>query len=77
MAGATVQAALQEPGTMEALQTSEVTAVTNESGAYMVRFLAPGTYLLSVEAAAGTASSQTVIVGDAEDVGDVAFIVTP
>jgi hypothetical protein len=70
LADATVRARLVDPGTIDALQTAEATAVTDASGAYKIWFLAPGTYAVSVD---GMTGEQTVVVGESEDVTGVNF----
>lgn len=70
LADSTVRAQLTEPGTIDALQTAEATASTDASGAYKIWFLAPGTYAVSVD---GRSGSQTVVVGEAENVTGVNF----
>jgi hypothetical protein len=52
-------------------ETIEATAVTESDGTYMIRFLAPGTYEVSVDAF--SAAAQTVEVGQGEDVTGVNF----
>lgn len=64
--GATVRASIEVDG-----ETVEATAVTGSDGTYVIRFLAPGTYEVSVDAF--SAAAQTVEVGEGEDVTDVDF----
>jgi hypothetical protein len=70
LADATVRARLLDPGTIDALQTDEATAVTDASGAYKIWFLAPGSYAVSVD---GMTGEQTVVVGESQDVTGVNF----
>jgi len=70
LAGATVRAVLDEPGTMEALETGEATAVTDAEGEYKIWFLAPGTYTVSVDGRTGT---QSVTVDESQSVTGINF----
>lgn len=69
--GETVRAVLQDSEVVEELQTDEATATTDENGEYTIRFLAPGTYEVSVDDF--TADPQEVTVGEGEDVTGVDF----
>jgi hypothetical protein len=71
--GATVRAVREDTDTEDSDTTAEVTAVTGADGAYVLRFLAPGTYVVSVDG--GAAASQTVTVGEGQDVTDVDFTI--
>lgn len=70
LAGATVRATLTEPGTMEALETDEATAVTAADGTYRIWFLAPGTYDVTVDGRTGT---ESVVVAEGQAVTGVSF----
>ncbi|MEX0690419.1 MAG: DUF4382 domain-containing protein [Gemmatimonadales bacterium] len=68
---ATVRAVREETDTEGTDTTAEVTAVTMEDGSYVLRFLAPGTYTVTVDGSA--AAAQTVTVGEGQDVTGVDF----
>lgn len=70
LADATVRATLTNPGTMEALETDEATAVTAADGTYRIWFLAPGTYNVTVDGRAGT---QSVVVAEGQAVTGISF----
>jgi hypothetical protein len=70
IAGLTVRASMEVDG-----ETVEATAVTGEDGTYVIRFLAPGTWEVSVDDF--SAAAQTVEVGESEDVTGVDFVGTP
>lgn len=70
IAGLTVRATMDVDG-----ETVEATAVTGEDGTYVIWFLAPGTWEVSVDDF--SAAAQTVEVGDGEDVTGVDFVGTP
>lgn len=72
--GLTVRASMQDPGMMEPDQTKDATAVTGEDGTYTIRFLAPGTYDVSIDGS--SVDPQTVTVGEGEDVTGVDFTVS-
>jgi hypothetical protein len=69
--GATVRGVLQTADVPADLETPEVTAITDSTGAYTLWYLAPGTYDVSVDDF--TADVQTVTVGHGEDVVDIDF----
>lgn len=69
--GATVRATLTDPGTLEELETSDVTAITDSAGAYTLWYLAPGTYEVGVDSL--SAPTQAVTLGDAADVTGIDF----
>ena len=75
--GATVRAELQESGIMEILQTDEATAATGDDGTYTLNFLAPGTYLISVEIEGMSAESQSVQLSESANVTGIDFEVAP
>ena len=56
---------------MEELQTDKATATTGADGKYVIRFLAPGTYDVSVDDFDATA--QSVTIGEGEDKTGVDF----
>jgi hypothetical protein len=66
-----VRAQLSESTVLEALQTDEATASTQTDGSYIIRFLSPGTYDVSVDDF--SAAVQSVTVGEAEAVEGVDF----
>lgn len=67
----TVRATLTDSDLLEELQTDEATATSGSDGSYTVHFLAPGTYDVSVDDF--SAASQSVNVGEAEDVTGIDF----
>lgn len=69
--GETVRATLTDSDLMEELQTDEATATSGSDGSYTIHFLAPGTYDVSVDDF--SAASQSVTVGEAEDVTGIDF----
>lgn len=69
--GETVRATLTDSELMEELQTDEATATSGSDGSYTIHFLAPGTYDVSVDDF--SAASQSVRVGEAEDVTGIDF----
>lgn len=74
--GLTVVAEPTDEGTVLGYQSQTGSAMTGEDGSYTIFFLVPGTYDVSVEAPSGMAAdpeSQTVEVGDAEEVTGVDF----
>jgi Domain of unknown function (DUF4382)/Carboxypeptidase regulatory-like domain len=75
VAGATVTAALQGMSAMGDGETSLTTAVTADDGTYTIRFVLPGTYDVSVDAAGTVVGPQTVTVTTDEDVTGVDFTV--
>lgn len=74
--GITVTAEQTESGLQEALQTATATALTDATGAYTIRFLAPGTYTVTVDGRTATPTSQSITVGAAESVTAVDFSVS-
>jgi len=68
-----VRGVLQESGLLEELQTAEATAVTDSTGAYVLQFLAPGTYEVSVDST--DADPQSVDVGEGEAVTGIDFVI--
>ena len=68
----TVRAVLLSSEVLEALQTDEATAITGSDGSYTIHFLSPGEYEVSVDEF--SADSQTVTVGEDEDVTGIDFV---
>lgn len=66
VAGAAVLATQTDAGVLEALQTPTASALTDSTGAYTIRFLAPGVYRVYLDALAGDTVSVTV--GEAQAV---------
>ena len=75
---AVVRATLLESTILESLQTAEATGTTDSTGAYLIPFLAPGTYEVSVDNFSAT--PDTVEVGQSAAVTGIDFtgtVVTP
>jgi len=62
-------------GVIEELQTKVATALTNTDGSYIIRFLAPGTYNVTVEGVTTVPGSRSVTVGEAQAVTGVNFTI--
>lgn len=76
--GLVVTAEPLEGGVLESLQTMTATATTGAEGDYILRFLVPGTYVVSVEVSEGfetDPASVEVSVGGSEEVTGVDFTV--
>ena len=73
--GATVLADLTTSEALEALQTTEASAVTDSAGAYTVMFLAPGEYDVRAAFGSDTTTAAAVEVGESEDVEGVDFTI--
>jgi hypothetical protein len=74
--GLVVTAETVDPGDNEEFQTTTATAMTDESGAYGIYFLPPGTYTVTVTTPEGLTTdpaSVEVMVGEGEDVVDITF----
>jgi len=75
VANRTVRADQVDAGVIEELQTKVATAVSDSAGRYTIRFLAPGTYTVSVPGATTAPASRSVTVGKGQAVTGVDFTI--
>lgn len=75
--GLTIRAVLEDSDILEALQTDTATATVGSDSTYVIRFLSPGDYTVTVadDTVTATPSSQSVTVGESEDVTGIDFTV--
>jgi hypothetical protein len=71
VADAVVHAKLLDSDVLQALQTDEATGTTDQTGAYLIQYLAPGTYEVSVENF--SAEPDTITVGAGAAVTGIDF----
>jgi hypothetical protein len=75
--GLVVTAEPLDGGTLEQYQSQTATAVTDETGAYTIHFLVPGSYAVSVDGGDGFATNPASIdveLANSEDETDVDFV---